>query len=81
MFYGNVQSIVAFIRNILKILMGLYRTTFILSHHLTRLNAFLIRVFGNVMVISMIGFKILRLFCVAYGIYTGRNFILQVHLN
>ena len=47
---------------------------------LIRLNIFLIRVFGNVMVTLIIGFQILRLFCVAYGICTGRNFILQVHL-
>ena len=35
MFYGNAQSIVAFVRNLLPILMGLYRTTFIKIHHLT----------------------------------------------
>ena len=29
MFYGNAQSIVAFVRNLLEILMGFYRTTFI----------------------------------------------------
>ena len=29
MFDGNAQSIVAFIRNLLKILMGFHRTTFI----------------------------------------------------
>ena len=29
MFYGNAQSIVVFVRNLLKILMGFYRTTFI----------------------------------------------------
>ena len=62
MFYGNAQSIVVFVRNLLEILMGFYRTTFIWSHHLIRLNTFLIRVFGNVMVILMIGFQILRLF-------------------
>ena len=45
-----------------------------------KLNTFLIRVFGNVMVILIIGFQILRLFCVAYGICAGKNFILQVHL-
>ena len=39
-----------------------------------------IKVFGNIMVILMIGFQILRLFCVAYGISVGRNFIQQVHL-
>ena len=44
------------------------------------INTFLIRVFGNVMVILMIGFQILRLFCVVYGICGGRNFILWVHL-
>ena len=76
---GNAQSIVAFVRNLLKILMGFYRTTFI-SHHLTRLNTLLIRVFGNVMVMLITGFQILRLFCVAYGICAERNFILQVHL-
>ena len=32
------------------------------------------------MVILMIGFQILRLFCVAYGICAGRNFIHQVYL-
>ena len=62
MFYRNAQSIVVFVRSLLKILMGFYRTTFIRSHHLTRLNTFLIRVFGNVMVILIIGFQILRLF-------------------
>ena len=36
--------------------------------------------FGNVMVILMIGFQILRFFCVPYGICGGRDFILQVHL-
>ena len=80
MFYRNAQNIVVFVRNLFKILMGFYRTTFIRSHHLIRLNTFLIRVFGNIMVILMIGFQILRLFCVAYGICAGRNFILQVHL-
>ena len=59
---GNAQSIVSFVRNLLKILMGFYRTTFI-SHHLTRLNTLLIRVFGNVMVMVITGFQILRLFC------------------
>ena len=29
MFYGNAQSIVVFVRNLLKILIGFYRTTFI----------------------------------------------------
>ena len=29
MFYGNAQSIVAFVKNLLEILMGFYRTTFI----------------------------------------------------
>ena len=29
MFYGNAQSIVAFVRNLLENLMGFYRTTFI----------------------------------------------------
>ena len=29
MFSGNAQSIVAFVRNLLEILMGFYRTTFI----------------------------------------------------
>ena len=62
MFYGNAQSIVVFVRNLLKILMGFYRMTFIWSHHLIRLNTFLIRVFGNIMVILIIGFQILRLF-------------------
>ena len=28
-FYGNAQSILVFVRNLLKILMGFYRTTFI----------------------------------------------------
>ena len=51
MFYGNVQSKVAFVRNLLAILMGFYKMTFISSHHSTKLNTFLIRVFGNVMVI------------------------------
>ena len=32
------------------------------------------------MVILIIGFQILRLFCVVYGICAGRDFILQVHL-
>ena len=31
MFYGNVQSIVAFIKNLLVILMGFYRTTVIMD--------------------------------------------------
>ena len=31
MFYGNAQSIVAFMRNLLEILMGFYRMTFILK--------------------------------------------------
>ena len=73
MFCGNAQSIVAFVRNLLAILMGFYRTTFIKSHLLTRLNTFLIRVFGNVMVILIIGLRLF--FCVAYGICTERNFI------
>ena len=80
MFYRNAQSIVAFVRNLLEILMGFYRMTFIFHHQLIRLNTFLIREFGNVMVILMIGFQILRLFCVAYGICARRNFIHQVHL-
>ena len=29
MFYGNAQSIIVFVKNLLKILMGFYRTTFI----------------------------------------------------
>ena len=29
MFYGNAQSIVVFVRNLMEILMGFYRTTFI----------------------------------------------------
>ena len=74
MFHGNAQSIVAFVRNLLKILMGFYRMTFIRSHHLTRLNTFLIRVFGNVMVILIIGFQILRLFC-AQGETLSSRFI------
>ena len=44
---------------------------------LSLLHTFLIRVLWNVMVILNIGFQILiRFFCVAYGICTGRNFIL-----
>ena len=70
MLYWNAQSTVAFVRNLLEILMGFYRTTFILSHHLIRLNTFLIRVFGNVMVILIIGFQILRLLC---GIWNLRR--------
>ena len=77
MFYGNAQSTVAFVRNLLQILMEFCRTTFISSHHLIRLNTFLIRVFGNVMVILIIGFQILGM---AYGICVGRNFIFCVHL-
>ena len=77
MFYGNAQSIQYSIRKeFIRNLDGFYRTTFHLkSYHLIRLNTFLIRVFGNVMVILMIGLQILRLFCVAYGICAGRNFI------
>ena len=76
MFYRYAQSIVAFIRNLLEILMGFYRMTFIYSHHVKKLNTFLIKVFGNVMVIFVIGFQILMLFCVAFGICAGKNFIL-----
>ena len=54
-----------------------YKTTFIWSHNLIRLNTFLIRVFGNVMVILMISFQVLRLFCVAYGPCAGRDLILS----
>ena len=46
MFYGNAHWItVAFVRNLLAVLMEFYKTTFICSHHLTRLNTLLIRVF------------------------------------
>ena len=37
-------------------------------------------VYVDVMVTLIIGFQILRFFCVAYGICAGRNFILQIHL-
>ena len=67
-------------KEFIKNLDGFLQNDFHLSHHLIRLNTFLIRVFGNIMVILIIGFQILRLFCVAYGICAGRNFILQVHL-
>ena len=77
MFYGNAKGTAVSVRDLLEILMELYKVTFIIySHHLIRLNKFLIRVFENVMVILIIGFQILSLFCVAYGICTGKNFIL-----
>ena len=52
---GNAQSTAA-------ILMGFHKMTFIYSHHLIRLEIFLIRVFGNLMDILFFGFQILRLF-------------------
>ena len=70
MFYGSAQSIVAFVRNLLAISIGFYKTFFILNHYLTRPNMFLIRVFGIVMIILIIGIQILRLFCVACEICT-----------
>ena len=45
-------------------------------HHLTRLITYLTKVFGNVMVILIIGFQILRLFCVVYETYAKTNVIL-----
>ena len=59
---------------------GFLQNDFHLKSSLIRLNTFLIRVLGNVMVTLIIVFQILRLFCVAYGICIGRNFILQVHM-
>ena len=76
MFYGNAQSIVAFLKEFIRNLNGTLQNDFHLKSSLIRLNTFLLRVFGNVMVILIICFQILRLFCVAYGICAGRNFIL-----
>ena len=66
-------------KELIRNLDGVLQNDFHLKSFLTRLNTILIRVFGKVMVILIIGFQILRLFCVAYGICAG-NFILQVHL-
>ena len=61
MFYGNAQSIVVFVRNLLAILMGFYITIdFHLKSSFDKINTFWIRVFGIVTVILMIDFQILK---------------------
>ena len=61
-----------FIRN----LDGILQNVFHLKSSLDKTKYILIRVFGNVVVILIIGFQILKLFCVAYRICVGRNLIL-----
>ena len=62
-----------FIKNLDGILQNDFLSKVIIN--LIRLNTFVIKLFGNVMVILIIGFQILRHFCVGYGIFAGRNFI------
>ena len=71
MFYGNAQSIVVFVKNFFKNLDGFLQNDFHLKSSFDKINTFLIRVFRNVMVILIIGFQILRLFCV--GIWNLRR--------
>ena len=50
-FHGDAQSIVAFVRNLLEILMGFLQNVFHLKSSLDKTKYILIRVFGNVVVI------------------------------
>ena len=77
MFYGNAQSMVTFMRNLLEILIGFYRTIdfhlkssfdktkYILDQSIWEFNGHFDHWFSNT-----------KTFCEAYGICAGRNYIL-----
>ena len=70
--YSNNRSV--FINSLSKILCS----DFHLISAFERLGLSLIRVFGNVMVTSIIGSQILKVFCAVFGICARKNFIQRI---